>query len=120
MKTAPDEITQEYESIRIGTAPKRKAICMLHERVRSLIHRYTSEPEKDRRLLDKAQNIIAQLQSALIVTDDVSYTLFYLYDYCYLQLENDDRGSIVNAYSIITELADSFHSLLTQPRPHSQ
>ena len=112
---SPSETARKYASMQIQTASNSRVICMLHAKCISLIQK-ASEIQNDqsgrRLLLDRAQNILAELERVLVVDDDLSQGLFYLYDYCYCLLENSEKDSYRQAISILSLLRDTFNTLL--------
>ncbi len=101
-----------YMQMQVYTAGKQKRICMLHDRCVELISMGIKQPGEDRRiLLIKAQNILARLQSSLDMRDDLSQSLFYLYDYVYVLLENAVGSDLLKAYRMISELRSIFSTL---------
>lgn len=110
-KQALGDITAYYSALQVQTSGPEKSICMLHERC--MFHLYKQDiPGTDRKLhLMRAQNIIAQLQAALIIEDHVSKSLYYLYDYCYILVEKEGRENIEHARQIINVLNNTFRVL---------
>lgn len=99
--------------MQLATAPKSRIICMLHARCVSLISAAIDRDGAQRRKsLNHAQNILVELEHALKIDDEISQGLFYLYDYCYCLLENDDRSALISAVAIMTTLRDTFENLL--------
>jgi flagellin-specific chaperone FliS len=90
---------------------------MLHEKCEQLI-RYTisNEDETSRMQLDHAQNIIVQLERSLKKDDQVSKSLYLLYDYCYCSLESGNTDDSRKALQVISTLKDTFNRL--NKRPH--
>lgn len=86
---------------------------MLHDRCCELIMLAAGEDGGDRRVkLDKAQNILARLQSALRIDDDASRGMFYLYDYAYVLLERGGGRDLKNALAIVDPLRQTFRELV--------
>jgi flagellin-specific chaperone FliS len=109
-----NEIADRYSATQISTAPKSRALYMLHEKCVQfclMAVETAGRTEKDA-LLDKAQNILSQLQASLMVTDAVSEGLFFLYDYSYLLLEQRGAEDIVSAIDVLKILRDTFNQLL--------
>lgn len=104
-------IATHYRQMQIGTASHSKAICMLHQRCMQLIELGRRNPGEQRENLDKAQNILAQLQRVLDKNDEVSESLFLLYDYCYALLERGAPNECRNALTIIRHLTFTFRAL---------
>jgi flagellin-specific chaperone FliS len=117
MQATARNVAQKYLTMQAQTASGPKKILMLHERCVDLI---TAARLRDggsrRRCLDLAQNILAQLQTALRPSDSVSQGLFYLYDYAYTQLERGEWTDMVNALAIIRNLRDTFRLLYLRMR----
>jgi flagellin-specific chaperone FliS len=111
LTTALPDVAQHYRRMQIQTASHAKSICMLHERCMHLIGRAGGRGAERRPLLDKAQNILAQLQSSLRMDDRTSQSLFLLYDYCYVLLERGEKEERDNAQEILTVLKNSFNRL---------
>ena len=111
VKPTGDRIARHYNEMQIVTAPKAGAICALHRKCIQCIDAAVEEPGRRRRLCDRAQNILAQLQSSLRMGDVVSEGLFYLYDYCYVLLENDRREHMDDAREVMAMLRDTFERL---------
>lgn len=112
--SSTSEVAGYYDRLNISTAPKSRKLVMLHERTVELLKSSKSAPPQDRRLiLNKTQNILAQLEAALRIEDPVSQGLFYLYDYAYVLLERDDTTAIDQSLSLLTTLRDTFRDLIT-------
>ncbi|MFW5775516.1 MAG: flagellar protein FliS [Chitinivibrionales bacterium] len=110
-QSAP-RIVQQYMRMQVRTANNRKRICMLHDRCAELVSMGIKHSGVERRvLLNKAQNILARLQAALRIDDDVSQGLFYLYDYTYVSLEKGSGSDLVNAYRMLSRLREMFYEL---------
>jgi flagellar biosynthetic protein FliS len=114
MSPSSAEAARHYAQFQIQTASHPKRICMLHARCVELAAMAEEEdaPAKRRMLLDKAQNILFQLQAVLQTDDTVSKSLYYLYDYCYVLLGRGETAACVQARQILTELRDTFEQLL--------
>ena len=108
MATMTQQAAVRYNDIQISTAAKPKAVLMLHDACIKNILAANHEPDTKREMLNKAQNIITELQSALVISDSVSQSIFYLYDYCYTLLENGSELECVNAYEVLSILRTSF------------
>lgn len=117
MKLTKSNITKHYAAMQIETASRHKQITMLHEKcVESIKYACDSDGFKKRDLLDRAQNILAQFQSALCIKDNVSQSLFYIYDYSYVLLEKGDNESCIKAIEVLSTLRDTFKQLLRSIR----
>ena len=114
MNFKPNEIASHYTRMQIETASRPKQISMLHNKCVGLIKLASKEKDSSqkRAFLDKAQNILVQFQSALRMEDEISNSLFYLYDYSYLLLENGSEENCRNAIDIMAELQETFNKLL--------
>ncbi len=106
-------VADHYARMQIQTASRQKKICMLHDRCCELIMSASSRSVGDRRVhLNKAQNILARLQSALRIEDDVSQSLFYLYDYAYVLLERGAPEDVSHALDVVEPLRQTFRELV--------
>ncbi|MBD3316322.1 MAG: hypothetical protein GF344_11090 [Chitinivibrionales bacterium] len=111
-RSSPQEVAEYYNRLKVETAPLSKKIVMLHDRcVEQILIARDQTGDARRSLLDKAQNILSQLQSALRLNDDIAHGLFYLYDYCYAMLESGDAAQLSNSLAILIVLRDTFRSL---------
>lgn len=111
MKFKREHIVKYYQQMQVDTASRQKQIVMLHDRLFTLVRDsifLRAEARRDR--LDKAQNIIVQLQTALKLDEDdeVTQSLFLLYDYIYVQLESDDVVKYRQAIQVIQVVRDTF------------
>ena len=108
---------QDYSRIQVQTATHARVICMLHEKCEQLIRQAISGDDPGNRLqLDRAQNIIVQLERSLTDVDQVSRSLYLLYDYCYCSLESGDSSDCRKALQVIAALRDTFNLLNKMPR----
>ena len=119
MSPTPD-IANQYARMQIATSAGPKIVCMLHQRCVTLIQQSLSSTAPSRPVLDKAQNILAQLERALNVNDDLSQSLFYLYDFCYCSLEKTDPGSHQFVSRIMATLRDTFDQLFAPNRQEAK
>jgi flagellar biosynthetic protein FliS len=103
-----------YERTRISTSSNPRIIYMLHCKCVQLIQQSLEDVEH-RTMLIRAQNIIAELEHALIIEDELSQGLFYIYDYCYCLLETDNLLHKQHAISTLCILRDTFGQLLKEP-----
>jgi len=113
-----EKIVQYYQQIQVETASRKKQILMLHDRLYTLVRDaifLQTGAQRDR--LNKAQNIIAQLQTALKLDpeDEVSHSLFLLYDYIYAQLETSDVLKYRAAIRVIQVIRDTFEEQYKRP-----
>ncbi len=107
------QVANHYMTMQIGTASRQKQITMLHEKCVELIQAASTKIPFDGRVdLDKAQNILAQLQSALRLKDTTSQSLFVLYDYVYTLLEQEIQENCWKALKVMKVLRDTFRELL--------
>jgi flagellin-specific chaperone FliS len=85
---------------------------MLHERCVELIMMARLASARQRRAyLDKTQNIFSQLQATLLVEDELSRGLFYLYDYSYALLQRGTWQDMAHVLAIVRTLRDTFRQL---------
>ncbi len=108
-----DKHIQDYSRIQVQTATHARVICMLHEKCGQLIRQAVSgdDQNNNRLQLDRAQNIIVQLERSLVDKDQVSRSLYLLYDYCYCSLESGSESDSRKALQVITSLNDTFKYL---------
>jgi flagellar biosynthetic protein FliS len=110
---SPSQMSKIYSSMQISTSSNPANICMLHSKCTSFLKQALQQNQEQKRLLlNKVQNIIAELQHALKIEDDLSRSLFYIYDYCYGLLETTETKNIENTLSLMTVLRDTFEELL--------
>ena len=113
MKLQPCEVAHHYTRMQIVTASSQKQLTMLHEKCVWCIVKAGTESGFDRReLLNRAQNILAQLQAALRMEDSVSEGLFYIYDYAYMLLEDDGDEGRQKAIEVLQVITEAFRKLL--------
>jgi flagellin-specific chaperone FliS len=117
MTTLPfPDVADYYVRVQIQTAPKAGAVCMLHEKCVRFIAAALDTGSGRSGFLIKSQNILSQLQRSLVVGDAVSQSLFYLYDYCYVLLEDGTDTNLKNAAGILAVLRDTFIFLARGPK----
>lgn len=106
-----------YEQMQIRSSSSSRLICILHEKCVNYISRsLCSGPTLQRSFIDRALNILATLEQALKIEDDISDGLFCLYDYCYSVLDENNSHEKTNvALIILTQLRDTFNSLYKNP-----
>lgn len=107
-------IANYYKKMQIDTASNQKQLVMLHEKLFVLVRNSIIEGTEGRReRLDKAQNILVQLQIALKLDrdDDLTHSLFLLYDYIYVRLDKDDIVGHRESLKVIEVLRDTFSEL---------
>jgi len=81
----------EYARTQLRTATHPRIIWMMHSKAALWIRQSEMfEMPFRRNFLSRAQNVLAELESSLQVTDELSKGLFYLYDYCYILLETSN------------------------------
>jgi flagellin-specific chaperone FliS len=113
MKLTEPVVAEHYTRVQILTASRQKQIAMMHEKCVVDIARAMDESGPQRKkLLDNAQNILAQFQSALRIEDNVSEGLFYIYDYAYMLLERGEDSDCVKAVEVLSVIRDTFKALL--------
>jgi flagellin-specific chaperone FliS len=81
---------------------------------KTLSHIKKGIEEGSRRDIEKAQNLIFQLELAVNKDEDASKVLSELYAYCYYLLEKTDPQSILTAKKILKTLSDTFNQLSVQ------
>ena len=109
MKPTQENITGYYNRMSVMTAPSGKRITMLHDRCVELISFALKADKSDRRHnLNKAQNILAQLQAALKSRDEVGQSLFHLYDYSFVLLEKGSIRDCIHVREVLTVLCAAF------------
>jgi flagellin-specific chaperone FliS len=111
--TAP-EIASYYSRMQIITASKARSLCMLHEKVLFYCIKLRNDPRLFAELAPRIQNILAQLQMSLKVTDRISEGLFYLYDYCYVLLNRPQNEDVVKVFDVMLILFDAFSRVARQ------
>jgi flagellar biosynthetic protein FliS len=113
MKLTMPHIAQLYQRIQIETAGKGKLVTILHEKCVSLIREAFLQSEKNRReTLDKAQNILALLQRSLRIEDEVSQSIFYIYDYAYILVEHGSPEDCQKALQVFCFVSDTLGRIL--------
>ena len=115
LPTSAFQIAHHYSKMQIETASKAKAVYMLHQRCLFFLIKAQDHSADSLRYRCKAQNILSQLQQSLKITDDVSRSLYFLYDYCYVCLDRNDPAALVNVLAIIGVLRDVFQILSRRP-----
>jgi flagellin-specific chaperone FliS len=107
------DITRQYSQTRLMTATHPQIIRLMHANCVTLIKQSAAADTVHRRnILIHAQNLLAELEGSLKVTDELSKGLFYLYDYCYCLLETDNPADHNLVIAVITLLSDTFGFLL--------
>lgn len=107
------EVTRHYSATRLITASHPQIIRLMHANCVLLVKQsFSADPVHRRNLLVHAQNLLAELEASLKVTDEVSKSLFYLYDYCYCLLESSDPANHNLVITILSLLRDTFTILL--------
>jgi flagellar biosynthetic protein FliS len=116
-KPHAQDIAAHYRDIQIKTASTSKAVCMLHEKGANFLRQALDigEADKKRYVLDRAQNIFAQLQHSLRGRDQISQSLLLLYDYCYARCESLNSEEIRRALDIFDPLKETFLYLKKHP-----
>lgn len=114
--TNSSDVAQHYAEMRIQTASVRSSVYLLHEKCGHLLGRARVYRQKRREYINRAQNILAQLQASLILDgDEVSESLYYLYDYCWTLLESGEDQDLVDAREVFSPLTAAYHVLLKTP-----
>ena len=101
--------TRKYDSIRIRTTSLKGLVCYMHGKTLALIKKGLEDGS--RRNIEKAQNLIFQLELAVNKNEDASKVLADLYAYCYYLLERTDPQSIIVAKKILETLSETFSQL---------
>jgi flagellin-specific chaperone FliS len=101
--------TQMYDTTRIKTISLKGLVCYMHGKTLHLIKK--GMEEGNRRDIEKAQNLIFQLELAVNKDEDASKVLADLYAYCYYLLEKTDPHSMIVARKILESLASAFNQL---------
>ena len=101
--------TRKYDSIRIRTTSLKGLVCYMHGKTLALIKKGLEDGS--RRDIEKAQNLIFQLELAVNKNEDASKVLADLYAYCYYLLEKTDPQSIIVAKKILETLSETFSQL---------
>ncbi|MDR0330806.1 MAG: flagellar protein FliS [Chitinispirillales bacterium] len=105
----PTDTVAQYDVTRIRTTSLKGLVCLLHDRTLSFIKKGLEEG--NRREIEKAQNLIFQLELAVNKNEDASTVLADLYAYCYYLLEKTDTQSVIVARKIIETLSEAFGQL---------
>jgi flagellin-specific chaperone FliS len=107
------DIARQYSKTRLMTATHPQIISLIHANCVTLIKQSAmADPVHRRNLIIHAQNLLAELEGSLNVTDELSRGLFYLYDYCYCLLETEVHADHNLALSVLSLLRDTFGFLL--------
>lgn len=101
-----------YHRTKISTANHATVITLLHHRCVQLIQLSLQGSSPKRKLLNAAQNILAQFEHSLDKKNELAKNFFLLYDYCYCQLESNNPGSHRNALAIMVKIRDAFDTVL--------
>jgi flagellin-specific chaperone FliS len=105
----PHDYIARYDATRINTTSLKGLVCLLHQRALVLIRRgLESGGWRD---VERAQNLIFQLELAVDREEDASRVLADLYAYCYYLLERPDPRSVTVARRILEALAEAFNGL---------
>jgi flagellin-specific chaperone FliS len=108
------EVARHYSRMRLETASHQQIIWQIHAKCAQLI-KQAGEQEgcgQRRTLLIHAQNLLAELEGSLKVTDELSKGLFYLYDYCYCLLDTSNTEDHNLAFRVMSTLRDTLGTLL--------
>jgi flagellin-specific chaperone FliS len=107
------EIAQRYSRMQLETASHQQIIWQIHSKCAQLIKQALSLEGGERRmLLIHAQNLLAELERSLKVTDELSKGLFYLYDYCYCLIDTSRHEDHDLALRVLSRLRDTLGILL--------
>ncbi|MBN1129978.1 MAG: flagellar protein FliS [Chitinispirillaceae bacterium] len=107
------EIARHYSRMRLETASHPQIIWQIHSKCAQLIKQAGGMDGGQRRtLLIHAQNLLAELEGSLKVTDEISKGLFYLYDYCYCLLDTSRSEDHELAFRILSTIRDALGALL--------
>ena len=107
------EAARRYTVMQLETASHPKIIWMIHAKCVHLIQQAALTDAMFRKnLLIRAQNLLAELEGSLKITDEVSKGLFYLYDYCYCLLDTDDPQDHSLALKVLSSLRDTLGTFL--------
>jgi flagellin-specific chaperone FliS len=105
----PPNYIARYDATRINTTSLKGLVCLLHQRTLVLIRRGLEGG--DGRDIERAQNLIFQLELAVDREEDASRVLADLYAYCYYLLELPDPRSVTVARRILETLSEAFSGL---------
>jgi flagellin-specific chaperone FliS len=98
-----------YNEMQVQTSGLKSLVCLMHRKTLSLIRKGIEEGS--RRDIEKAQNLIFQLELALDRNEKTSELLAELYAYCYYLLESGNTHSIIVARKILETLGGAFGAL---------
>lgn len=111
------DIAGRYALMQLRTATHPRIVWMMHSRAVLWIRQSSLFGMPHRRnLLSRAQNLLAELERSLNVTDDLSKGLFCLYDYCYLLLETNNPADHALAQRVMSILSTAFSMSLKEVR----
>jgi flagellar biosynthetic protein FliS len=116
--TAPTDVALQYSRMQLETATHPRLIWMLHAKCAQLLRQaaLAGAAVERRMLVTRVQNLLAELEACLKITDEVSKGLFYLYDYCYCLLDTDNLENHALALRHLVRLSDTFWALLKKNR----
>ncbi|MFP4162509.1 MAG: hypothetical protein ACLFQB_01390 [Chitinispirillaceae bacterium] len=103
-----------YSNMQIQTTGLKKLICLIHEKTIFYIKKGMDEGQ--RRDLEKAQNLIYQLEIAIDRKDDYSDLLAEIYSYCYHLIETHQLDNINQAKELMEILCSTFDRLFRESR----
>jgi flagellin-specific chaperone FliS len=107
------EIAQRYCRMQLETASHPQIIWQIHAKCAQLVKQAQSHEGGQRRMmLILAQNLLAELEGSLKVTDELSKGLFYLYDYCYCLLDTPRNEDHDRALHLLSGIRDTLGTLL--------
>jgi flagellin-specific chaperone FliS len=105
----PPNYIARYDATRINTTSLKGLVCLLHQRAIVLIRRWLEG--SGGRDIERAQNLLFQLELAVDREENASRVLADLYAYCYYLLERPDPRSVTVARKILETLAEAFNGL---------
>jgi flagellar biosynthetic protein FliS len=109
------KVAKHYKDMQINTASSRTQIAMMHDKLFFLVREaIIGDTSKRRENLDKAQNILSQFQTSLKNNDDLTESLFLLYDYIYVKLDESDIAAWREALTVIETVKGTFNKLLNR------
>ena len=107
-------VSQHYKSVSVESAGHAKRVCMLHDKFLEFVNMAQGDSSSRRRyLLDRAQNILAQLMASTVKDDNLGKSLFYLYQYAYARLERGTLDDCDNTISAIRPISKALSARLS-------
>jgi len=112
-----NKVAKIYKCTGIKTSSNPRIVCMLHSKCVQLVQQaFLASGKLQQDLITQAQNILAELEHALIIEDELSKGLFYIYDYCYSLLDDKDVTVQQRAIPLLSQLRDTFYQLLSEQK----